>query len=191
MTRDAFLTRLRAGLVGMAPGAAADILADYESHFADGVAAGRSEAEVAAALGDPDRLARELKAEAGLARWEAERNPTAAANALFAVLGLGAIDVLVLLPILLPAAGVLFGLMIAALALFGFGAAMFAAGPFVIHGAPVAALVLAGLGLMASGTFLGSLTGVISIWLAHALAWFGRLHLRLLRPALAQPEAAR
>ncbi|OYW97171.1 MAG: hypothetical protein B7Z12_22070, partial [Caulobacter vibrioides] len=31
---------------------------------------GRTEAEAAAALGDPDRLARELRADAGLRRWE-------------------------------------------------------------------------------------------------------------------------
>ena len=95
MTRAEFMGRLRRGLVGMPTAAAAEIAADYEMHFEDGAAAGRTEAEVAAALGDPDRLARELRAEAGARRWDQEKNPSAAAGAVFAVLGLGAIDLLI------------------------------------------------------------------------------------------------
>ena len=72
MTRQEFLRRLRAGLVGLPTASANEIAADYETHFDDGIAAGRSEAEVAAALGDPDRLARELRAEAGAQRWHQE-----------------------------------------------------------------------------------------------------------------------
>ena len=58
MTRQAFMARLREGLRGLPVQAQADISADYEAHFAEGEAAGRSEADVAAALGDPGRLAR-------------------------------------------------------------------------------------------------------------------------------------
>src|SRR6202012_3055851 len=68
------------------------------SHFDEGMAAGRSEQEIAAALGDPARLARELRAQAGLRRWEEERSPSAAAGASLAILSIGAIDVLILLP---------------------------------------------------------------------------------------------
>ena len=55
MTRQAFLARLRDGLRGLPPRAVSDIVADYEAHFAEGEAHGRSEAEVAAALGEPWR----------------------------------------------------------------------------------------------------------------------------------------
>src|SRR5687768_18447258 len=113
MTRDEFMGRLRRGLVGMPITAAAEIASDYEMHFEDGAAAGRSEAEVAAALGDPDRLARELRAEAGARRWDQEKNPSAAAGAVFAVPGLGAIDILILLPILMAVDGDLVGLCLA------------------------------------------------------------------------------
>ena len=190
MTRQAFLDRLRAGLRGLPPSAISDIIADYEAHFAEGVAAGRGEAEIAAALGDPDRVIRELRAEAGLKRWEEERNPSAAANAVFAVLGLGAIDVLVLLPIALPIAGVLLGLLVAAAVCLGVGALMFAAGPFVILGAPVAAVILAGLGLMSLGTCIGCLSTAATIGFVNALVWYGRLHITLLKPALEPKEVA-
>lgn len=189
MSRQAFLNRLREGLRDMPAGAADDIIADYEAHFAEGEAAGRTEAEVAAALGDPGRLARELKAEAGLKQWEAQRNPSAAANAVFAVLGLGAIDVLILLPILLSIAGTLFAFAIVGVVLFGIGGFLFAVGPFIGTGSEIGAAMLAGLGVMAGGTSLGALTALATIGFVNALVWYGRLHMRLLKPALEPTEA--
>ena len=184
MTRQEFLRRLRAGLVGLPTASANEIAADYETHFDDGIAAGRSEAEVAAALGDPDRLARELRAEAGAQRWHQGKNPSAAAAAVFAVLGLGAIDILILLPILMGVIGTLFGFFIAAIALFFSGGAVMVAGPFAAPpGGPLAA-ILFGLSLMAAATTLGALLAIVSIWLVNGLIWFARLHYRLLKPAL-------
>lgn len=189
MTRAEFMGRLRRGLVGMPTAAAADIASDYEIHFEDGVAAGRSEAEVAAALGDPDRLARELRAEAGAQRWHQEKNPSAAAGAIFAVLGLGAIDILILLPILMSVVGVLFGFFMAAIGLFIGGGAVMIAGPLAGFPGGIAAAVLAGLGLMAGATALAALTAIATILLVNGVVWFARLHYRLLKPALdPQPQ---
>jgi uncharacterized membrane protein len=184
MTRAEFLSRLKRGLVGLPTTTAAEIVSDYETHFDDGIAAGRTEAEVATALGDPDRLARELVAEAGAQRWHQEKNPSAAAAAVFAVLGLGAIDILILLPILMGVIGTLFGFFIAAIALFFAGGAVMVAGPFAVPpGGPFAA-ILFGLGLMAIATTIGALLAIVSIWLVNGLVWFARLHYRLLKPAL-------
>ena len=47
MTRAEFIARLKNGLVGLPTTTANDIVADYETHFEDGLAAGRTEAEVA------------------------------------------------------------------------------------------------------------------------------------------------
>ena len=68
MTRLEFPETLRRRLAGLPPAEIDDLVADYATHFADGMAAGRSEAEIAEALGDPMRLARELRAEAGFRR---------------------------------------------------------------------------------------------------------------------------
>lgn len=184
MTRAEFIARLKNGLVGLTTTAANEIVADYQAHFDDGLAAGRSEAEVAAALGDPDRLARELKAEAGIQRWHQEKNPSAAAGAVFAVLGLGAIDILVLLPILMGVVGTIFGFFIAAIGLFIAGGGIMVAGPFMgFPGGPFAAILM-GLGLMAGAVFLGALLAIVTIWLVNGVVWFARLHYRLLKPAL-------
>lgn len=191
MTRADFMSRLKQGLVGLPVATAAEIEADYATHFDDGLAAGRTESEIAAALGDPARLARELKAEAGARRWDQEKNPSAAAGAVFAVLGLGAVDILILLPILMTVIGVLFGFAMAAIGIFVGGGAVMAAGPFAgFPGGPLAAILM-GLGMMAGATVIAALTAVATVLLVNALVWFARLHYRLLKPALRDDAEAR
>ena len=184
MTRQAFIARLQEGLRGLPPQAVADIVADYDTHFSDGAAAGRTEAEVAEALGDPNRLARELRAESTLSRWREERSPSSAAAAVFAVLGLGAIDILILLPVRMGVGGALFGLAVAVIAVFFAGDVVFAAGPFMDPPGGASAALLAGIGLMAGAASGGAILSLVSIGLINALVWYGRLHYRLLKPAL-------
>lgn len=184
MTRADFILRLKAGLAGISAAQIGEIVADYEQHFDDAVAAGRTEEEIAAALGDPGRLARELKAESGVKRWEEQKNPSAAMAAVFAVLGLGAIDILVLLPILMGVIGALFGFFMGAIGIFVGGGFVFAVGPFMgPPGGPFTA-ILAGLGLMAAATALAAVTSIVTVLLVNGLVWYGRLHYRLLKPAI-------
>src|SRR5476649_2776488 len=109
MTRNEFITRLRQGLVGLDPDYVRDVMADYETHFEDGEKSGRSQEEIAAALGDPGRLARELRAEAGFKRWEEARTPGNLAGAVLALLGLATIDVMFLMPFLFAMFGIFIG----------------------------------------------------------------------------------
>jgi uncharacterized membrane protein len=189
MTRQAFMARLLEGLRGLPSAAVADIVADYNVHFNEGAAAGRSEAEVAAALGDPGRLARELRAEAGLRRWETERSASAGASAVFAVLGLGALDILILLPVLMGVGSAIFGLGVAAVAVFFAGGVVFAAGPFMGLPGGTTAAILAGIGLMAGAASGAAVLAIVTTGLVNALVWYGRLHYRLLKPAL-EPQVS-
>jgi uncharacterized membrane protein len=184
MNRADFMTRLRRGLGGLPVATIDDILTDYDNHFTDAEAAGRSEREVAEALGDPGRLARELRAEAGLRKWEEQKNPSGAAAAVIAVLGLGAIDILVLLPILMGVVAAIFGFFVAVIAGLFAGAVVFAAGPFAEPpGGPLTAVLL-GIGIMAISTSVGAILTILSIGLVNALVWYARLHYRLLKPAI-------
>lgn len=188
MTRAEFISCLRRGLNGLPASTINEIVADHEAHFDEAIAAGRAEAEVAAALGDPARLAKEVRVEAGLKRWDEEKNPSAAAAAIFAVLGLGAIDILILLPLLMGVLGALFGVFVAVIAMFFAGGVVFAAGPFAEPpGGPMTA-ILAGIGLMALATSAGALLTVVTVWLVNGLVWYARLHYRLLKPAI-EPQS--
>jgi uncharacterized membrane protein len=184
MTREEFLKRLHRGLKGLPTAAIDDIMADYADHFEAGEAEGRSDAEIAAALGDPARLARELKLEAGINAWQETRSPSAAWTAVIALMGLGAIDILILLPILMAMIGVIFGFYCALAAMFFAGGTALIVGPF--SGFPGGAFVaiLGGLGTMAAAVGLGALLTIFTIWLINALMWFGRLHYQLLKPAI-------
>lgn len=193
MTRADFLARLRVGLVGLPTATAADIVADYETHFADGLAAGRTEEEVAAALGDPARLARELRAESTAERWQQEKSPSAASAAIFALIGLGAIEILFLLPLLMGVLSAIFGVFVALIAVFLSGGAVMVAGPFAgPPGGPLTAILI-GLGMMAASISAGALMTIGTIGLVNACVWYARLHYRLLKPALepqSQPSAS-
>ncbi|WP_295805668.1 DUF1700 domain-containing protein [uncultured Nitratireductor sp.] len=103
MTRDAFLQKLKRGLTGLAPEEIEEILADYSAHFAESDAHGRSEVEVAAALGDPARIARELRADIGLRRLETQWSLSNLAVATMALAGLALVDLVVFLPLLVVA----------------------------------------------------------------------------------------
>lgn len=172
MNRAEFLARLRRGLVGLPAATANEIVADYEAHFADGAAAGRSEAEVAEALGDPDRLSRELKAD----------------GAVFGILGLGAIDILILLPIALPVFGTVLSLLLGGVGVFIAGGLVMVAGAFMgLPGGALAAALL-GVGLMGLGIFMVGTMALLTKWLIDATVWYARLHYRVIKPAL-EPQA--
>ncbi|MGE4305448.1 MAG: DUF1700 domain-containing protein [Novosphingobium sp.] len=188
MKHNEFIKRLKAGLKGMPQNDIDEIVGDYEDHFEAGLADGRSEEEVADALGNPARLARELRFEAGFRNWEADRSPSSAMAAILAFMGLATIDILILLPIVLPIIGVVAALFVAVVAVFISGGFVFIVGPF--SGFPGGWLValLAGLGIMSGSVAAGALLTLISIWVINALMWFGRLHYRVIQPAI-NPEA--
>jgi len=184
MTRQEFMAQLGQGLKGAPPQTAAEILADYESHFAEAGAAGRSEDEVAAALGEPARLARELRAQIGLKRWDERRTPSAAVGAVLAIVGLGALDIMILAPLVLAFAATLASLMLTAFLLLLVGAFILTVGPSTQPpGGPVTAILI-GLGLMGGSVAFGAVTTLLSQGLINVTVWYGRLHLRLLKPAI-------
>jgi uncharacterized membrane protein len=179
MNRAHFMAQLRDGLSGLHHSDIGDILSDYESHFADGAADGRTEDEVSAALGDPARLARELRAEVGFKRWEENRSAGNFMGVVLALLGLATIDFIILLPLLCFLAAVFFGLSMGCLG-------MVVGGSFllfnllwggVMGNAVMQALV--GAGLISGAIGGGALLLLIMDIIAKLLIRYARLHFRL------------
>lgn len=190
MTRQKFMQTLRLGLSGLPQTTVQEILADYEAHFAEGAGAGRTEEEVAAALGEPGRLARELRAEAGLKRWKEERNPAAAGALVLAVLGLATIDIFILIPVVITIGSLIFAAFMVGVGLFVGGIVALAAG-LLGHGdhSPWTAAFV-GLGLMSLAVALGAVLIPFVIWLLDLLGRYARLHFRLLQPLQTKTEDA-
>jgi uncharacterized membrane protein len=183
MTRAAFLSQLRTGLSGLPQDEIEELVADYDAHFAEGVAEGRSEDEVAAALGSPKRLTRELRAEAGLRRWETNRSPGNYVGAVFALIGLLALDFVILLPFLfLPLLGIVIGVAFTLLAMLVGGIALVTKTltDGDLAGNVAIARSLASIGLIAGGIGGGALFILILEFILKLLAKYARLHYRLL-----------
>ncbi|HXR94562.1 MAG TPA: DUF1700 domain-containing protein [Rhizomicrobium sp.] len=191
MNRAGFLAELRMGLSGLPAQEIEETVADYDAHFSEGIAAGRSEAAIANALGDPARLAKELRAEAGFRRWESEKSAGSLVGAVVALLGLATLDLVFLVPFVCVVAAILFAMFATAVGLaFGGGAVwlvaifpgMMAAGPTGILGS-AAALWLAGLGLIAAAIGLGALGWLLLDIVVRGLVNYARLHFRLIDSA--------
>lgn len=66
MTKDEFLTRMERSLTVLAPHERIDILSDYVEHFREGEENGKTDEEIAEALGNPEELAKTFLEEKGM-----------------------------------------------------------------------------------------------------------------------------
>ncbi|HEX4634724.1 MAG TPA: DUF1700 domain-containing protein [Rhizomicrobium sp.] len=180
MSRALFLARLRQGLKGLSPGEIDEIVTDYEAHFSDALAAGRSEIDVAASLGDPLQLGNELRAETRLRRWENRRSPHNFVQAGLGLVGLQAFNLFILLPVLLVSAGCA---LIAAYVLYIVGSTgVHLLGGLLSGNGNVLVTTLVGVGLIAGVIGIGS---ILALLLGGGLSLLGRyvrLNYRLLKP---------
>jgi uncharacterized membrane protein len=179
MSRALFLSQLRLGLRGLSPGEIDEICADYESHFADAVESGRSETEIAAALGNPVQLAREWRAESGLRNWETKSSPGNFLRASWALIALMAFDVVILLPLVL---GLLFGAGVALYVFYLLGRTGFGLMTGLFFGDGMIAPGLAGLGMLCGAISAAALIALLLGLGLRLLGRYARLHYRLARP---------
>ena len=185
MTRSEFLGTLRRRLAGLPADEIDDLVGDYATHFAEGIAAGRSEAEIAAALGDPMRLARELRAEAGFRRWEEARTPANFFAVLFAFLALIAVDFMFLLPLQGGLALLAFVAGLVVLGLCVTGLVLMLNLFRLDHGLGLHYLtrILSGIGFLGLGIGGGALLALMVDYAVRLLGKFARLHYALLDKA--------
>lgn len=185
MTKDVFLNMLRRGLGGLPIEEIEEIMSDYSAHFAESEMRGRSEAEVVSALGDPARIARELRADIGLRRLETHWSLSNLIAAAMALAGLVIVDLLFLLPLLML--GILLGM--------GFAAGLVAIGAAGLKVIATALLFSSGYALTALLARLCIGAGLVSGFLGggalllmvlgtgiRVLGHYARLHFRLVRP---------
>ncbi len=182
MNHEMFLSQLKEALHGLPEQDVAEILADYEGHFAEGEAAGRSEEDVAAALGDPTRLAKEIRAEAKLRKFQGRRSFGNLIGVILALAGLATVDVIILLPL------------VCLLALIAFAVALLIgligiAGLWQIFSAPwdapsfahVLSRLLAGIGYIAGSIGASAALFLLLDQALRLLMNYARLHSCLLR----------
>lgn len=100
MKQQEFINQLHDALKQLSEGERQEIIADYQEYFRDGLAAGRSEEDIAAGLGAPRLLARELMARHHIARWESRKSFGNLFAVVGAIAGLGFLNFMLALPFL-------------------------------------------------------------------------------------------
>lgn len=93
-----YLDALKRAMGGLAPEVQAKTLACYEQRFIDGLAAGRSEAEIAQDLDDPKTIAMTLRASSHLHAFEQKRNPANLLRLMVSAVGLAIFNLFMVLP---------------------------------------------------------------------------------------------
>lgn len=122
-----YLDALKRAMIGLAPELQARTLAWYEQRFVDGVAAGRSEADIARELDDPKKVALTLRANTHMHAFAEQKNPANLVRMLVSVLGLVFFNLFMVIPAAVVAS-LLAALYVGAFALYGVGIAITASG---------------------------------------------------------------
>ena len=109
MNEEQFLAELEAGMKNIPPAERQEMLADFKEHFAMGKEAGKTEADIAADLGTPDKIAREMVAQYHLEKAETNATAGNVLRAVWAGIGLGFFNLVIVLGPLIGVLGVVFG----------------------------------------------------------------------------------
>ncbi|SER56653.1 Uncharacterized membrane protein [Gracilibacillus ureilyticus] len=105
MTRDKFINKLDRALISVPYEERKDIIQDFEEHFAMGENEGKSEEEIAESLGAPNQIAKEVLASYYLGKVEKSSSTGNVMRAVWAVIGLGFFNLVIVLAPFVAIAG--------------------------------------------------------------------------------------
>jgi len=181
MNKKDFIDKLSSYLAGVPVEERQDVINDFEDHFKEGVAEGRTEEEIAESLGDPKSLANQFKANILANTAEKTTSAINITRAVLATLGLGFFNLIFILGPFIGIAAVLFSLFASAIALTASGIAVFFAsifGPLVPQ--YIAVMINPAVSIFASigVTLFGILFFVGDI---YVVKWIYRLFVRYIK----------
>lgn len=158
MKKKEFLQKLDAGLSSLSKEEREDILADYEEHFRVGAKKKRSESAIAKELGSPADIIKQLKLDSALAHAKEKASPKNVWRAVFATIGLGFVNIVIVLSIFCAVWAVIISLFATGLAVTASGISLMIACWFLptlgipyISGSSVIGVFFVGIGLTLFG----------------------------------------
>lgn len=98
MNQQDYLDALQSHLAGLAPDLVAKTMAYYEQTFSEGLAAGRSSAEIAADLGDPKKIALTLRSNTQRRAFVQQKTPLNLLRLLVSLAGLAIFNLFMVIP---------------------------------------------------------------------------------------------
>ena len=112
MNKNEFISKLDSYLKGITDEDKKEIIYDYEEHFTVGIEEGKTEEEISKALGDPKVIAKQFRNDYYIKKAEADTSSRNMVSAVFASVGVGFINLL-LVPLIIAAACIVFSLLLA------------------------------------------------------------------------------
>jgi len=123
MNKQTFMLKLKQGLNGLSEEDTREILYDYEEHFEIGRLEGRTEEEIAVALGNPESLAKELRASIQITRAKNDSSVKNIFSALGATIGLGFFNLIFVLGPFIALASILLAFLVVTISFYVTGLA--------------------------------------------------------------------
>lgn len=151
MNKEQFLSQLNKSLQRLPASEREDILQDFQEHFEIGISTGKTEEEIAKGLGSPQQIAKEMIVTYRLEQVEETSSTGNILRAVWAVIGLGFFNLVIVLGPFLVLAGIilsgwLMGISFAAAPLlFVFNIAIYPAGFSMFE--MFSSLLLSGIGI--------------------------------------------
>jgi uncharacterized membrane protein len=130
MNKKDYINKLSSYLGGIPVEERQDVISDFEEHFKEGLAEGRTEEEIADSLGDPRALANQFKASILVSQAEKTTSAVNITRAVLATLGLGFFNLIFILGPFIAIASVLISLFASAIAVIAAGVTVFFAAIF-------------------------------------------------------------
>jgi len=130
MNKKDFINKLSSCLGGIPVEERQDVINDFEEHFKEAMAEGRTEEEIADSLGDPKALANQFKANILVSKAEKTTSAINITRAVLATLGLGFFNLIFILGPFCAIASVLISLFASAISIIAVGIAVFLASIF-------------------------------------------------------------
>jgi len=174
MSKQDFLDKLEKSLKNIPVQERKDILYDYEEHFVNGAVSGKSEPEIAAALGNPEAIAKEILADYHVTQAVENISINNIARAVLATVSLGFLNLVFVMGPLIGVVGVLFAFYVVAIVLI-----------FVPLLIPLKAGFPSGLGAVLSWLFTSMMTAgggvLLGLGMILVTRWAGRVFLKYLQ----------
>ena len=183
MKQNDFIAALEKALVGLKPEEKQEILSDFREHFANGMAGGKTEEEIAHELGDPASLAAQFTE--GIPKATSTVQEKLSSQNVLAIVGLLLFDVFIAIHVVATFFGIWVALWAMDVVIFACALASFVSPLWLVTYLPsalsIAGLVCLGVALLALGVLWSIGMYYVSKWSFRGLVEFIKLHARIFK----------
>lgn len=186
LNKNQFLQMLKEELKGLPEEEVQEILGDYQEHFDIGLSEGRSEKDIAMALGNPRVIAKELKANYFVNQASESFTLSHFFQALMATIGLGFFNLLFVLGPVLGLFGIIMGIGASGIALVFTGFYVLVMG--VIHIQQLLLAIFLSLSFISAGLIITLLVYEGTRWLLKLIVGYLKWNLNIITNRRVQHE---